>query len=209
MNVLQPRWLAPAAAAFSIFTASAASADAAAEAFVTERANQILSILGDDSMAMDAKKAQFRTIVDEVADVPAIARFVLGRYSREASESDLAAFTQVFRDYATGFYEARLDDYGGQTVTVTGSTDRQPGDSVVHTVISGGDADEPLNVNWRVLEREGGPRVVDVEVLGVWLAINERDTVTSIINNNRGSIAAATEALRQKIAQGDYGEEEG
>jgi phospholipid transport system substrate-binding protein len=208
MRLLQPRWLATIAATFSIFAASAAAADAGAEAFVTERANEILEILGDDSMAMDAKKAEFRTIVEEVADVPAIARFVLGRYSREATESDLADFTAVFRDYATGFYEARLDDYGGQTVTVTGSTDRQPGDTVVHTVITGGEG-EPLDVNWRVLTRESGLKVVDVEVLGVWLAINERDAVTSIINNNRGSVAAATAALRQKIAQGDYGEEEG
>jgi phospholipid transport system substrate-binding protein len=204
MRLIQPRWLAAAAAALSMFATSVAAADPGAEAFVTERANEVLTILGDANMPLEDKKARFRSIVDDVADVPAITRFVLGRYARQISDSDMASFATVFKEYAIRTYEARLGDYAGQTLVVTGSTELKPGDTVVHTEVTGGGEGDPLPVNWRVLTRDDGFKVVDVEVFGVWLAINQRDEITSIINNNRGSIEAATQALRQKIDQGDF-----
>jgi phospholipid transport system substrate-binding protein len=214
---VQPRWLAVPTAAIALTlsvlglmlsilgTTSAATADDRAETFVSERANAALQILGDDSVPLDQKKARFRTLVEDVADVPRITRFVLGRYAREIGETELDEFSTVFSEYAIGVYESRLGDYAGETLAVTGSTDRRPGDTVVHTEVSGGSQAEPLPVNWRVLTDDAGQaKVVDVEVYGVWLAINQRDEITTIINNNAGKVDAATEALRSKIAQRDF-----
>ncbi len=205
MMEFRSRWLAPVAATFALFFSGAAFADASsAEAFVTEKANEALQILSDDSVALQEKKARFRTLVDDVADVPRITRFVLGRYSRGLGEADLAAFSDAFRSYAIGVYEDRLGDYAGETLEVTGSTERAPGDVVVHTQIAGGGQEGPLPVNWRVLNTDDGTmKVVDVEVYGVWLAINQREEIVGIIENNRGRVAAATDALRVKVTELD------
>jgi phospholipid transport system substrate-binding protein len=194
------------AAAFTLLAAPAAAGDERAEAFVTENANEALRILSDDAVPMEQKKAAFRALVEEVADVPRITRFVLGKFARQIDDQDLAAFSDVFRDYAIGEYERRLGDYAGETLVVTGSTDRRPGDSVVHTQVRGGNQADPLPVNWRVLTAaDGDMRVVDVEVYGVWLAINQRDEIVTIIENNRGRVSAATRLLQGKIAELEAG----
>lgn len=204
MNVPGPRWPIVFAAAAALMASFAARADDRAEAFVAENANEALAILNDSQVPLADKKERFRALVDEIADVPKITRFVLGRYSRGADATELAEFSEVFRRYAIGIYESRLGEYAGETLRVTGSTDRKPGDSVVHTEIAGGAQDDVLPVNWRVLTDETGvSKVVDVEVFGVWLAINQRDEIVSVIQNNRGQLSAATEALRDALSDLD------
>ncbi|MGD2131727.1 MAG: ABC transporter substrate-binding protein [Maricaulaceae bacterium] len=192
------------AAAVAATAASGAFADQRAEAFVTEHANEALAVLSDNSMSLSEKKATFRDLVDEVADVPKITRFVLGRYARSIDPATMSEFSDVFRDYAIGVYEERLSDYAGETLEVTGSSpvSGRDGDFVVHSVVSGGGQEDDLNVNWRVLIDESGQaQVVDVEVYGVWLAVNQREEIVGIINTNRGSIQAAIDALRRRISE--------
>jgi phospholipid transport system substrate-binding protein len=192
------------AVALSAMVANGARADPGAEAFVTKNANDVLRVLNDKSLPLDEKKRRFRSMVDQIADVPRITRFVLGRYARDVDPKTLSDFSDVFRRYATSVYETRLGDYAGETLKVTGSTDRQPGDTVVHSEVTGGNQQDAVPVNWRVLtDSSGQHKVVDVEVLGVWLAINQRDEVVSIIQNNGGRVAAATEAIRGKLQQMD------
>ena len=202
-------WLSGLAAAVTLASAGVfagalanpAHANDVAEAFVASRANEALSVLNDD-LPLAEKKERFRSLVEDVADVPRITRFVLGRYARGVSDADMDAFSDVFRQYAVGVYEARLGDYAGETLEVTGSTDRRPGDVIVHTEIAGGSQDDALPVNWRVLTDDGGQqKVVDVEVYGVWLAINQREEIVGIIQNNGGRVSAATQALRGKLEE--------
>ncbi len=200
MRRIIPRWPIALAAALALVIPCAATADAAAEAFVAEKANTALQILNDNTSTLEEKKQRFRSFIDEVADVPRVTRFVLGRYSRGLDESTMREFADVFRRYAISVYENRLSEYAGETLSVTGSTDRGPGDTIVHTRVTGAGQSEPLIVNWRVLtSAEGEPKVVDVEVHGVWLAINQRDEIVSIIQNNGGRVSAATRALRGKL----------
>jgi len=87
---------------------------------------------------------------------------------------------------------------------LTGSTDRRPGDSIVHTEISGGAQENALPVNWRVLtDDDGVQKIIDVEIYGVWLAINQREEIVAIIQDNRGRIPAASRALRNKLDELD------
>jgi phospholipid transport system substrate-binding protein len=200
MRRIFPRWPIALAAALALVVPCAATADAAAEAFVTEKANTALRILNDNTVPLEEKKERFRSFVDDVADVPRITRFVLGRYSRGLDADTMSEFAEVFRRYAISVYENRLSEYAGETLSVLGSTDRGPGDTIVHTRVTGGGQADPLLVNWRVLTSAGGePKVVDVEVHGVWLAINQRDEIVSIIQNNGGRVDAATRALRGKL----------
>jgi len=187
MKLVSPRWLgALAAAVLSVSGAlsGATLADDAAESFVAENASEALTILADASIELEDKQIAFRALIDEIVDVPKITRFVLGRYRRGADEAEMAEFAEVFRRYAIGVYEERLGDYAGETLTVTGSTDRRPGDTIVHTEVTGGSQDDALPINWRVLtDDDGVQKVIDVEVYGVWLAINQREEIVGIIQD--------------------------
>ena len=171
--------------------------DALAEQFVESQAQRIVATLANRRLGEAEKRRVFRQAVDEVVDVPRVTTFVLGKYARTISPADRQAFAVVFREYAQGVYEKRIGDYRGETVTVTGSVARKPGDVVVFTALSGGSISQPLPVAWRVLNGAGGWKVVDVQVKGVWLAITQQQDFVSTIDNAGGNVGALTAQLKR------------
>lgn len=192
------------AAAFALFILAqpshAQSADEA-EAFVQREAQEVINALQafhDGELDEETLKRNFRDRIDMLADVPRITNFVLGRYRRGADEAVLEEFRTVFREFAINVYERELGNYAGQTLEVTGSVTRSQGDFIVRSTVRGNANGEDVAVNWRVMSTDGTMKVVDAEVMGVWLAQTQREEITSIIGNARGDIGAATRALRQR-----------
>ena len=183
-----------------------AARDAQAEAFVQTEANRALGILKDQGLSQSARKQAFRAFVDQVADVPRVTGFVLGKYNRTITPAQRQAFAPVFREYASSVYETRLSDYKGESLKVTGSTVRKPGDVIVSSQVVGGAQKEPVRVSWRVLKGDDGRwRVVDVEVAGVWLAITQQQDFVSTIDNARGDINVLINQLKMQTASGTVG----
>lgn len=173
-----------------------------AEQFVQTNAEAVidtLQALEEGERELEAVREEFRERIDTLADVERITNFVLGRYRRTASQADLQAFRETFREYAISVYETELTNYAGQTLTVTGSVTRSPGDYVVRSEVSGGPQGETYEVNWRVLERDGALQVLDAQVFGIWLAQTQREQILSIIGDNRGDVSAATQALEERL----------
>jgi phospholipid transport system substrate-binding protein len=175
-----------------------------AEAFVQTEANKALAILRDSAMSLSAKKQAFYSFINQVADVPKITDFVLGRYRRSVTPAQYGAFADAFRDYADSVYESRLADYHGQGLQVTGSIARSPDDVVVTSVITGAGASGSSSlVNWRVQRGSDGRwRVVDVQAQGVWLAIVEQQDFGSTLANHNGDISLLIHQLQADAAQG-------
>ena len=175
--------------------------DAGAEQFVQGGAQRIISVLNDKSQSNADKIRVFRGVVDELADVPKITNFVLGKYARTITPAQRQRFATVFREYAQNVYETRLGDYHGETVTVTGSVVRNPGDVVVNTTISGGKVSQPVVASWRVLRAGNSWKVVDVQVAGIWLAITQQQDFVSTIDNAGGNIDVLIAQLEKQVQQ--------
>jgi phospholipid transport system substrate-binding protein len=193
------------AAAALIFSAAAGAQETTAsqaETFVQSNAQSVietLQALNDGERDLAEVRAEFRDRIDQLADVERITNFVLGRYRRTASEEELSAFRQTFREYAISVYETELTNYADQTLSVVSSVTRSPGDYVVRSEVTGGPGGRTYEVNWRVLESDGELQVLDAQVFGVWLAQTQREQILSIIGNNRGQVSAATEALYARL----------
>ena len=187
--------LAPAAAL------AQAPRDAGAEQFVQTQAQRVISVLSDKSQSPADKIRVFRGIVDEIADVPRITSFVLGKYARTATPAQQARFAKVFREFAQNVYESRLGDFHGETVKVTGSVVRKPGDVVVNTTIAGGKLSQPVQASWRVLGSSSSWKVVDVQVSGIWLAITQQQDFVSTIDNAGGNVDALIAQLEKQVQQ--------
>ncbi len=169
-----------------------------AQTFVTEKVAMVLNTLSDPALNSTQKTTQFHQQIQQVADISVIARFVLGAYAAKASVQELDTFTNAFRSYALSIYQTELGQYGREVLQVHRSLDRHPGDCVVITTLSGGSITKPQNVKWRVLTIKGQPRVVDIEVSGVWISQNQRSDITSLIKRNGGDIDAASQALKER-----------
>jgi phospholipid transport system substrate-binding protein len=175
--------------------------NAQAEAFVQAQASRAVAILANRSLSVGQKQVQFRTFVDQTVDVPRISLFVLGRYARGLKPAQRAQFETLFREYASNLYEARLGDYRGEQVRVTGSTARSANDVVVSSVISGGQLRQPEAVRWRLARAGSSWRVIDIEVRGVWLAVVQQQDYVSTLDAARGDINVLMNQLRQEVAR--------
>lgn len=175
--------------------------DLGAEQFVQTQAQRAISVLGDDSRSNADRMSAFRGVVNEIADIPRITHFVLGKYARTATPAQMQAFAAVFRQYAQNVYEHRLGDFRGDTVTVTGSIVRKPGDVVVNMVVYGPGGSQPEQVAWRVLGSGSSWKVVDLEDAGVWLSITQQQDFVSTIDNNGGRVDALISQLEKLTRQ--------
>jgi len=192
---------APLNALVPVAALAQAPRDAGAEQFVQTQAQRVISLLSDKSQASADKIRTFRGIVDEVADVPRITNFVLGKYGRTITPAQRDRFAKVFRQFAQNVYESRLGDFHGETVKVTGSVVRKPGDVVVATTISGGKLSQPVQASWRVLGGGSSWKVVDVQVSGIWLAITQQQDFVSTIDNAGGNVDVLIAQLEKQVQQ--------
>ena len=119
-------------------------------------------------------------------DTRAIASFTLGRYGRALPAADKARFTEAFESFLRRQIEANADQFSGVEVNVVNTAARNARDAIVTTELRN-DGDS-LRVRWRVIERGGNWSVVDLEVAGIWLAIEQRAQVAAILSRPGANI---------------------
>jgi phospholipid transport system substrate-binding protein len=178
----------------------AAQAETPAEAYIRNNAQKGLAILNDASQSPAGKQAQFQSFLEGLTDIHRIAIFTLGPAAKSAPPADVEAFAQAFRGYAAAVYQQQLAHYSGQTLKVTGSIERAPGDFIVQTVIlqpNGANGDE---VDFRVDNAGGRLVVIDASVMGVWLALQERDQFTAFLAQHNNDVKALTADLEKRTA---------
>lgn len=172
----------------------------------TGPASKFISQLGGDALRMLADKAtpekreaEFRRLFLKNFDVDTIARFVTGNYWRSANDAQRAEFRKLFEDYVVAAYVARLSAYSGEQFQVKDEV-AAGDDTVVNSTIirpSG----PPVRVEWRVRSGSDGPRIIDVIVEGVSMAITQRSEFTAVMQQGGKGLASLNDKLRAKLIQ--------
>lgn len=133
--------------------------------------------------ATDIARSEPTRVADVVishVDTRAIANFTLGRYGRTLPADDKARFVSSFEDFLRRQIEINAEQFAGFEVTVVDTAARNARDAIVTTHIRR--QADPIKVRWRVIERGGEWSVVDLELAGIWLAIEQRAQVSSILS---------------------------
>jgi len=194
-------WLAQAIAAASFFlilSATPAAADPGAEAFAQSLTDSGFAILRDARLDERTKVQRFHDFIVDHIDARKAALFTLGQYRRGASDHALEAFVAAFADYSTAVYETHLVDYKATTMRVTGSIANKPGDVTVLAVAEGGGLREPLRIGFRIAGSNGRYKLIDVQVSGIWLSVEQRDQFASQLAQSNGDIASLASSLRDR-----------
>ena len=178
--------------------AQAATPDAA-KGFIQDLGERALGMLRDEVPAAERNR-EFRHLFTAGFDVPRIARFVLGRFWRRASDAQKREYVSLFEEYIVDTYAARFGTYSGESFQVGTATRKSRKETLVTSNIQRPDAPS-IRVDWRVLDRGDKLKIVDVVVEGVSMAITHRSEFASVINNNGGRIDALLERLRAQIAK--------
>jgi phospholipid transport system substrate-binding protein len=144
---------------------------------------------------------RFRQLFRADFDGPAIARFVLGRYWRSASEEERQEFLKLFENYVVYVYGTRLSDFNGETFKVRSS--RTDGDgTIVSTDVFTSGANAPMKVDWRLIPENGGFKITDVIIEGISLMVTQRSEFASVIQRHGGQVGSLLALMREKANVG-------
>lgn len=175
-----------------------------AEAFIADNIAESLAILNNTGLSEQQRSEQFETLLLSMTDTQRIATFTLAQYHKNTPQADQDAFANAFQKYSIAIYRSYFSRFSGQTLTVTGSSLRAPADFIVTTKLKDPhdhSGQSPLEVDFRVRTDAGRPEVTDLNVMGVWLAISERDQFVSYLNAHSGSVPNLTAHVIQVTAQ--------
>ena len=155
--------------------------------------------LRNDKTDPAIRRARFRQLFHEDFDGSSIARFVLGRYWRSASEQEQREFVTLFEGYVAYVYTTRLGNFGAGTFNIRGSRSNGDGVIVSTDVISAGST-SPLRIDWRLVNNNGVYKINDVIVEGVSMAVTQRSEFAAILQRNGGQVRSLISLMREKTA---------
>jgi phospholipid transport system substrate-binding protein len=181
-----------------------AGAPSEAAGFVDRLVGDAMATVKDGGLTDQAREQRFDTLLRQGFDMPRIARFVLGRYWSEASAEERSEFTALFEQWVVRSYAPRLAQYSSETVKVTGARAEGDTDAVVSSQIVH-QSGPPTRVEWRVSNRDGADKIVDINVEGISMALTERDQIAASIQRGGGTVAGINRMLAERIRTGTAG----
>jgi phospholipid transport system substrate-binding protein len=184
---------------FGLRAAAAAPSADAARTLIEEVSGEVLAILSDQALSDQQKFDALVELLDGPIDLDLVARLILGRHWRTAADAQRRQYLGLFREYALANLASKLHLYRGQSFEVTGAKVVSDKDALVTSRILS-DGAPPLQVDWRLRERDGdGLVTIDLIVEGVSLIVTLRSEFGSVIE--RQGFDGLLAELRQRIAQ--------
>ena len=165
------------------------------EAFVKKFADEAIMILGNDQIDKDEKNDQFTNLVMSAIDLNLISQFVLSKTWKSATDDQKERYISAFKTYFINSYANKLDQYSGEKIIVSGSDEAGKYIIIDSDIIREGTDTLKINLKWRLLNKNGDIKIIDLNIEGISLVIAQREEFQSFLSNNEGDL----EALISKI----------
>jgi phospholipid transport system substrate-binding protein len=152
---------------------------------IEDLSREVISILSDSSGSKKQREAHFGQLLARDLDIPLIARFVIGKHWRRVTIEQKRNYISAFKNYVIQTYSARLggaevDSFKIINTKVIGKKDIL----VVSNVAKAGA--KPIRADWRLRQRNGTYRILDLSVEGISMALTLRQEFSSILKNENG-----------------------
>ena len=167
-----------------------------ASVFMNELWHHAVEVLSK-KLPQSERLTRFRELFHADFDGPGIARFVLGRYWRSASEQEQQEFLRLFEDYVVFVYGTRLSNFNGETFKVRSSRTDESG-TVVSSDIVGPSGDAPIKVDWRLITDKGAFKINDVVIEGISMLVTQRSEFASVIQRHGGQVGGLLTMMRER-----------
>lgn len=188
--------------ATTIFTGGLRADEAATpEAFIQKLADDAIRQLTDANITNDEQEKRFRGIVKDYVAFETIARWVLGRYWKSASDAQQARYLGLFEDLMVVTYAPRFQNYGGEKLSITATRAIENEQWMVQSAIGKPGGSKELRVDWRVRKADNTFRIIDIMVEGLSMAQTQRSEFSSVLKNNGGDLDALMGDLEGRLAK--------
>ena len=165
------------------------------EKFVSNFADNAISILSNDSLDASQKNIQFTELVMSSIDMNLISKFVLSKYWKLATDDQKKAYQVAFKQYFISSYANKLDQYSGEKVIIVSSNAAKKFVIVKSNIVRDGTDTLKIELDWRLLTRDGQTKIIDLSIEGISLIIAQREEFQSFLANNDNSLDALINKL--------------
>lgn len=149
--------------------------------FINDLGNRVVGIANEKNASEASKRQRIINEVDKVIDSDWIARFVLGKNYRVATDVQKSRFSELYRQFMINTYGPKFKNYNGRKFNVK-SVELQSGFYVAHCEFLPRDSNVPIDVDFRVKDREGKLTVLDFVTEGISLIETQRSEFNSAIS---------------------------
>ena len=192
----------------SLFSATASADTARAQTIIEENSKHLIDALQAQSAAIKSDPSVAYKLVDEIVlpyvDFERVARIVLGKYWRKASDTQRKEFTEEFTRLLVRTYVTAMVEFSDQIVSHAKNVTFLPfhaapdsDDVTVRMQIALPDR-APVKVNYSLHENGDSWKIYDLSVEGVSLATTYRSSFATEIR--RGGLDSLISKLKAKNA---------
>ena len=183
---------------FGIALVSGASAASAsidpAEGYVGKVADDVIS-LANSGASGSALRDKFISVLNRHVNLRGIANVALGRYRKALPPEQKDEFYALFGNYAAALFVNHVDDFKGSGLKIISTSQEDQFTTVTSEIERGGGGREP--VKWRLIRTDGGYKISDVNVKGVWLTIATKKRFTDVLNRSKGDFEPLFAELKE------------
>ena len=154
------------------------------EKFVSTFTEEAISILSNDTINDSEKTKAFTSLVMSSIDLSLISKFVLARSWKESSDDQKQRYLIAFKDYFVNSYANKLDQYSGEKIYIIDSEEAGKYVIVNSNIVREGTDTLKINLKWRLLNRDGQIKIIDLNIEGISLIIAQREEFQSFLANN-------------------------
>ncbi len=146
----------------------------------------------------EEKTRIFKTLFTENLDLDFIGKYVLGRYWRIATPAQQKEFIALYKEFNVKTWSKRFDEFKGKSFIFKGTTPSNNANQVfVDTEVPMSEG-KPISVKWRVADKKGDIKIIDIIIENVSLAQTARNEYTSFIAKSPKGVDGLLENLRLK-----------
>ncbi len=193
--------LATMAAVVTLTASPAHAANDPAATVVEQTTSRVIAVLVDKSLSTEDKRKRVEDVVLQSVDFETLSRLVLARNWSRFTDAQHDEFMTLFKNHLSMTYGRNVESYKNEKVQITGSRPENGGDVTVKTKIVRDGGGNDILVDYRLRQREGQWKIIDVVIEGVSLVSNFRSQFQDVVSN--GGPEKLLALLREKNEKGE------
>jgi len=173
---------------FILIQISNASNHSPEEEFVKTFSDNAISILSNTVISAQEKSEEFTSVVMSSIDLNLISKFVLSKAWKNATDDQKERYLKAFKTYFINSYANKLNQYSGEKIKIIGSEVKGKYTIVDSIIVRDGTDTLQINLKWRILNRDGDIKIIDLNIEGISLIIAQREEFQSFLANNESDL---------------------
>ena len=155
-----------------------------------------MSVQRDGRLDGARRIAKYHGLMARDFDIPLMARFALGRHWKRADSAQRSDYVEAFSAFLLNQYASKIAGANVSRFTVLSARRAGKRDVMVQSRIFKEDG-RAFKLVWRMRQRNGQFRVIDVVAEGISMAMTKRQEFAAIMKANGGDVVPLIERLRR------------